>query len=263
MSRVAEVKFTDYTSSVNKALDLIHASEVLPEKGLIIIKPNLTNASPPPVTTNVRMTEAVLMYVRKHTQAEIAVGEGCGSGRTEDTFAANGYAEMATRNKIDLIDFNAEPAECIKRSDTMQLSEFYIPAIAIDAFIISVPVLKDHSFTETTIAMKNMFGLAPEPFYSGSWNKSKLHSPSTHNSVVDLCLYKKPGMSVVDASTALSGMHLAGTEKKLNRILASIDPVAVDAVGTRLMQHDPKKVEYLRLAQQKGLGSLDDIEIIS
>lgn len=256
MSKVAEVEFTDYASSVNKALDRINAPEVLPAKGLIILKPNLTNTSPPPVTTDVRMAEAVFRYIRKHTRAEIAVGEGCGSGRTEDTFAANGYAEMAEQNKIRLIDFNTEPAECLRRDDTLELKQFYIPKVAINAFIISVPVLKDHSFTKTTIAMKNMFGLAPEPFYSGSWNKSRLHTPNTHHSVVDICLYKKPGLSIVDASTALSGMHLAGTPRKLNKILAGTDPVAVDAVGTRLMGHNPEKVEYLRLAQQKGLGSM-------
>jgi hypothetical protein len=41
---------------------------------------------------------------------------------------------------------------------------------------------------------------SPGTFYAGSWNKSKLHSPSTDKSVVDVCLYKKPNLSVVDAS---------------------------------------------------------------
>jgi uncharacterized protein (DUF362 family) len=118
----------------------------------------------------------------------------------------------------------------------------------IDAYVISVPVLKDHSFTVTTIAMKNMFGIAPAPYYSGSWNKSKLHRPSTHKSVFDICLYKKPDLCVVDASVALAGMHLSGTEKKLGLVLAGFDPVAVDAEGSRLMGHNPNRIEYLKLA---------------
>lgn len=263
MSTVARVEFTNYRESVNRALDLIGTPGLLPQKGLIIVKPNLTNSSPPPVTTHVDMAEAVLAYVRKYTGAEIAIGEGCGSGTTGDTFEANGYTDMAERNSIRLIDFNTEPADCLRNPDALHLKEFHMPAAAADAFIISVPVLKDHSFTDTTIAMKNMFGLAPAPFYSGSWNKSKLHSPSTHASVVDVCLYKKPGLSIVDASVALSGMHLAGTPRGLNRILAGTDPVAVDAVGTRLMGHDPAQVEYLQLAQKKGIGTIDSIKIIS
>ena len=47
MSRVAQVKFADYTASVSKALDLIGAAEALPRDGFILIKPNLTNSSPP------------------------------------------------------------------------------------------------------------------------------------------------------------------------------------------------------------------------
>ena len=136
------------------------------------------------------------------------------------------------------------------------------PVIARDAFIISLPVLKDHSFTVTTVSMKNMFGLAPERFYGGSWNKSRLHSPSTHHSVVDICLYKKPSLSIIDASVALTGSHLWGANKKLDFIVASFDPVAADAVGSSLLGHDPAKIEYL--ARTNGvLGEMDSIEVVS
>jgi uncharacterized protein (DUF362 family) len=261
MSDVAQVRFTDYTTSVAKALDLIGAGEKLPRNGLIIIKPNLTNAAPPPVTTPVAAAEALYLYCRQHTGAEIAIGEGCGSGRTQDTFEANGYAAMARRNGLRLIDFNEVPAVTVRRDDALQLKEFHLPEVAADAFVISLPVLKDHSFTGTTIAMKNMFGLAPAPFYRGSWNKSGLHSPSTDKSVVDVCLYKRPGLCVVDAVVALVGMHLSGTPKRLGLILVSLDCVAVDAVGSRLLDHDPRDLEYLTLATGR-LGDMDNIRVL-
>jgi uncharacterized protein (DUF362 family) len=261
MSRVAKVAFSTYEASVFKALDLIDARGSLPQKGLIIIKPNLTNASPPPVTTPVEAAEAVLAYCRRHSKAEVAIGEGCGDGTTQETFDANGYTKLAQKYGIRLIDFNQEKAVTRRSKRAFQLKEFHLPEIALDAFIISLPVLKDHSFTKTTIAMKNMFGLAPAPFYRGSWNKSKLHHPSTHLSVVDVCLYKKPNLCVVDAVVALAGMHLAGTRRKLNVILAGIDPVAVDAVGSQLMGHDPSKIDYLTRAQGL-LGDMETIEVV-
>ena len=178
MCKVAQVRFSKYATSVTQALDTVGAADRLPRRGLIILKPNLTNADPPPVTTPVGMVEAVYQYCRARTCAEIAIGEGCGSGVTADTYKANGYTDMAKRHGIRLLDFNREEAALLKRNDTLQLKEFYLPAVARDAFIVSIPVLKDHSFTVTTIAMKNMFGLAPAPFYAGSWNKSKLHAPS-------------------------------------------------------------------------------------
>jgi len=261
MSRIAKIAFSDYRTSIREALDLIEAGARLPQAGLIIIKPNLTNSSPPPVTTPVGAVEAVFQYCKERSKAKIAIGEGCGQGRTTDVFCTLGYTDLAKRHKIELIDFNEAEAVLLKNSKAFQLRELYMPKIALEAFVISVPVLKDHSFTGTTIAMKNMFGLPPARFYKGGWNKSKLHSPSTDKSVVDICLYKKPDLSVVDASVVLKGMHLAGTEEKLGLILASFDPVAVDALGSELLVHDPNDLEYLTLADGL-LGEMNGFEIV-
>lgn len=241
---------------------MVGAGARLPQRGLIIIKPNLTNSSPPPITTNVEAAEAVFQYCKANTKAEIAIGEGCGNGKTSDVFAALGYTALAQKYGLKLIDFNEAETVPLHNSDALQVKQFYMPVIVRDAFVISLPVLKDHSFTATTVAMKNMFGIAPSKFYAGSWNKSKLHSPSTDKSVVDICLYKKPDLSVVDASVALKGNHLAGRHKNIGVILAGFDPVAVDAVGSELLGHDPNQLEYIKLADSL-LGSMKNIEIVT
>jgi uncharacterized protein (DUF362 family) len=261
MNQIAKVKFVDYRTSITGALDLIGAGAKLPKKGLIIIKPNLTNSSPPPVTTSVAAAEAVYQYCKAHTEAKIAIGEGCGTGRTPEVFAALGYTDLAKRYGLELIDFNETETTICQNNNALQLKLFHMPRAAQQAFIISLPVLKDHSFTKTTIAMKNMFGIAPGKFYAGSWNKAKLHSPSTDKSVVDICSYKKPNLSIVDASVALKGMHLAGKHKNIGLILAGFDPVAVDTVGSELLGHNPKKLPFLTLADGL-LGTMDDIEIL-
>jgi len=261
MSIVAKVDFSDYETSVHKALDLVGAAQRLPHDGLILIKPNLTNGDPPPVTTHVEAARAVCTYCRKHTQAEVAFAEGSGSGQTIRAFEKNGYADAARELGIRLIDLNEQDDVELGRDDALHWKRMYLPQIALEAFIISLPILKDHSFTRTTIAMKNMFGLAPPRRYAGSWNKSKLHSPSTDASVVDLCLYKAPDLCVVDAAVALTGMHLSGRPKDLNVILAGLDPVAVDAVGSELLGHRPRRLRYLTLADGR-LGSLSNIEIV-
>lgn len=261
MSTVAKVKCANYTSSVAKALDLIGAATRLPGDRLIVIKPNLTNSSPPPVTTSVDVVEAVYRYCRDHTQAEIIIGEGCGSGRTQDVYAELGYVDLAGRYGIRLVDFNDGKTVTVENGRALQLKQFHIPKMVIDAFVISVPVLKDHSFTKTTVALKNMFGIAPSKFYAGSWNKSKLHSPSTDRSVVDVCLYKSPGLSVVDAAVALKGSHLSGRHVNTGYILASFDPVAVDAAASELLGHDPSRLRYLKLANGL-LGSMDNTKIV-
>ncbi|MGA1868328.1 MAG: DUF362 domain-containing protein [bacterium] len=262
MSKVAKITFSNYEQSIFKALNVIGAHKRLPDDGLIIIKPNLTNANKPPVTTPVGAVEAVYKYCRNHSKATIAIGEGCGSGETIESYSANGYVRLAQQYGLLLIDFNREKASLLVRRDTFQLKELYLPEIVLNAFIISLPVLKDHSFTHTTIAMKNMFGLAPAPFYADTWNKSKLHFPSIDKSIVDICLYKKPDLCVVDASVALTGMHLSGIPKNLNVILASFDPVAIDAVGSTLLGHNPKNIDYLLYAHGT-LGDMEKIHIVT
>lgn len=262
MSQVAQVRFTDYESSIPQALDLIGAATRLPQDGLIILKPNLTNSSPPPVTTSVRAVETVYRYCRVHTQTEIVIGEGAGSGRTPEVFAALGYTAFAQRERLRLVDFNEAETVLLENPQALQLKQLHLPKIARDAFIISIPVLKDHSFTKTTVAMKNMFGLAPGKHYAGNWNKSKLHAPSPDDAVVDVCTYKRPDLSVVDASVALTGGHLAGKKKAVGLILASFDCVAVDAVGSQLLGHEPGWVHYLTAAEGR-LGSMRDIEILT
>jgi len=262
MSKVAKVQFTSYQDSIPKALDLIGTGDRLPRDGLIILKPNLTNSSPPPVTTDVKAVEAVYEYCRARTKAQIIIGEGSGSGRTCDVFAALAYTDFARQRRIQLVDFNDAETIELENPAALNLKKFHLPRIARDAFIISIPVLKDHDFTKTTIAMKNMFGLAPGKYYAGAWNKAKLHAPSTDDSVVDVCLYKRPDLSVVDASVALTGGHLAGKKKHVGMILAGFDPVAVDAVGSRLLGHEPEWVHYLTLAEGR-LGSMKDIEVVT
>jgi uncharacterized protein (DUF362 family) len=258
MGKVASVEFADYKSSIAKALDLVGAADRPLPEGLIIIKPNLTNSSPPPVTTDVAAVEAVYQYCKANTRAEIAIGEGCGEGKTADVFAALGYADLAERYGIRLLDFNQADTVLLENKGALQLKRFHIPKIVYEAFVISLPVLKDHSFTRTTIAMKNMFGIAPARFYAAGWNKSKLHSPSTHKSIVDVCLYKKPDLCVVDAVVALKGSHLSGRRKALGLILAGFDPVAIDAVGSELLGHNRKRLQYITLANGL-LGSMDNI----
>jgi uncharacterized protein (DUF362 family) len=262
MSKVAKVQFVDYAGSIATALDLIGAGQALPQKGLIIIKPNLVNSSPPPVTTSVQAAEAVYQYCRSHSSADIAIGEGCGAGRTPEVFAALGYADLARRHGIELIDFNTADTVELKNPNALYWKKFHLPKVARDTFIISVPVLKDHEFTKTTVSMKNMFGLAPAKFYAGGWNKSRLHSPSVDDAVVDICTYKAPALSIVDASVALQGGHLAGKKKHVGLILASFDPVAVDTVASELLGHDPAWIHYLTTAEGH-LGSMHNVEIVT
>ena len=66
--------FTTYAEALPRALDAIAAAPVLKRQACILIKPNLVNASPPPVTLPVEAVEALVSYIRRHSGARIVIG---------------------------------------------------------------------------------------------------------------------------------------------------------------------------------------------
>ncbi len=65
------VDFTSFKNSINNALDAINARDHLSSQTAILIKPNLINSSPHPITTSPECCEAVIEYIQKYSQAEI------------------------------------------------------------------------------------------------------------------------------------------------------------------------------------------------
>ncbi|MEE8452573.1 MAG: DUF362 domain-containing protein [Thermoguttaceae bacterium] len=251
MHAVAEIEFFSYAESVPKALDAIGAAEILGRQTAVLIKPNLVNASPSPVTTSVECVEAVIEYVRSCSQAPIVVGEGCGDMNleTDEVFDRLGYREMAGRQAVELIDLNHAPLTKLENNDCPVFPEMYLPQIALSHYLISVPVLKAHSFSEITGTLKNMIGLAPPKYYSGrfgSWKKAVFHG-KMHESIVDLNRYRTPDLSLMDATVGMPDFHLGGAlcDPPINKLLAGFDPVALDRRSAELLGQDWRTIEHL------------------
>jgi len=251
MHTVAEIEFSSYPKSVAEALDAIGAAEILGRQTAILIKPNLVNASPFPVTTSVECVEAVIEYVRSCSAASIVVGEGCGDMNleTDEVFDRLGYRELARRQAIELIDLNHAPLKKLENKDCPVFPEMYLPEIAFSHYLISVPVLKAHSYSEITGTLKNMIGLAPPKYYSGrfgSWKKAVFHG-RMHESIVDLNRYRTPDLSLMDATIGMPDFHLGGAQcdPPVGKLLAGFDPVAVDRRSAELLGQDWRTIKHL------------------
>jgi len=82
MSRVAIVKGSDPVEMTFEALEKIGSEvhEALSGERPILIKPNYINSKHPStgVTTDGRVVEGVVKFLRKHGSREIVIGEGAG-----------------------------------------------------------------------------------------------------------------------------------------------------------------------------------------
>jgi uncharacterized protein (DUF362 family) len=107
---VAIADFRSYRESVEEALDGIGAKDRLAGESAVLIKPNLVNASPHPVTTPPECCAAVIEYVRSCTSADIVVAEGTGDAsiETNKVFDRLGYTKLAGQYDVALVDLNTE-----------------------------------------------------------------------------------------------------------------------------------------------------------
>jgi uncharacterized protein (DUF362 family) len=138
----------------------------------------------------------------------------------------------------------------------------FIPDYFYGKNIVHLPTVKCHIYTTTTGAMKNAFGglLNTKRHYTHSW---------IHETLVDLLAIQKEihgGIfAVMDGTTAGDGPGPRTMRPKTkNVILASADQVAIDAVAAKLMGFDPLTIDYIRLANEDGLGCGDvrEIEVV-
>jgi uncharacterized protein (DUF362 family) len=153
------------------------------------------------------------------------------------------------------------------KSPLLKLNDIFpegieIPAIYAGKDILHLPTVKTHGHSITTGAIKNAFGglLKEVRHYAHKY---------IHEVMVDLIRMQRelhPNVfAVMDGTVAGDG---AGPRTMVptiqNVILASADPVAIDAVAAKLMGFDPMTIPYLRMATEMGLGQAqtDKVDIV-
>jgi uncharacterized protein (DUF362 family) len=134
-----------------------------------------------------------------------------------------------------------------------------IPQIFEGKNILHLPTMKTHVFTTMTGAMKNAFG--------GLLHRKRHWTHSViHETLVDLLAIQQeihPGIfAVMDGTFAGDGPGPRAMRWHIkDRILASGDQVAIDAVAAHMMGFDPMSIKFIRLAHERGLGCGDISQI--
>ncbi len=249
----AIAEFISYDETVPALLKSIGAPEVLRRQSRILIKPNLVNASPPPVTLPVAACAALVRACRQWSNAQIIIAEGTGERHltTDEVFAIHGYDRLAAELNVPLVDLNE--AELIELHDPRNrvFTSFMMPRLVMDSFVLSAAVLKAHSLSTVTLSMKNMIGVAPPAYYQrgGHWKKSAFHQ-QMQTSIFELNRYRQPDLAFIDASVGLADYHLGGPtcEPPVNKLVAGFDPVAVDAAGSDLLGIPWRQVWHIKMA---------------
>jgi uncharacterized protein (DUF362 family)/Pyruvate/2-oxoacid:ferredoxin oxidoreductase delta subunit len=267
VAKVALVNCNDYSyenvkSALLKGINLIGGIDKYARKGEnILLKPNLLKADLPDKcsVTNHTVVKATA-EIFKEKDVNLSYGDSPGIHKSSYAATKTGLKESMDSISIPQADFD-EGRE-IYFADGIQNKKFIIANGVLDCDgIISISKLKTHGLTRMTGAVKNQFGCIPGKL------KAEFHVrlPDPTNfcrMLVDLTKYLKPRLYIMDAIVAMEGNGPgSGTPRKLNLLLLSTDPIALDTIACRIIGLNPKNVPTNLLGHEAGLGTYIENEI--
>ncbi len=156
---------------------------------------------------------------------------------------AGGKIRLATENDFVLTDLKGESLKI------WPVSPFYHQADKL----INLPVVKHHSLSKCTIAMKNLYG-------SLGGQRNRLHQ-DINTSIADLASAIRPTLTVMDATRVLrrngpTGGNLSDVTIE-NTVVAGVDVVAIESYGLRFLDLKVEDVLFIGIAEKRGIGISD------
>ncbi len=220
----------------------------------VLIKPNVGWDRQPEqaANTNPELVGAVVALCREARASEVWVTDSSindpyrcfsRSGIEDAVNRAGGTVKYASENDFVLTDLKGQVLR------VWPVSRFFHD---VDK-VINMPVVKQHSLSRCTIAMKNWYGAL-------GGQRNRLHQ-DIHTSIGDLAAAIRPTLTITDATRVLkrngpTGGNLSDVAIE-NTIIAGIDEVALDSYSLGFLDLKPSDVPFLEIGEKRGLGVID------
>ena len=122
-----------------------------------------------------------------------------------------------------------------------------------DVFI-NVPILKQHSSTRMTGALKNMMGVV--------WDRGYWHSNDLNQCIADYALFeKKPDLNIIDCYNVMVKNGPQGVSRddvvQMRSLIITTDWVAGDTAASKMLNIPTEKIEYIPMAHKLGVGTMN------
>ena len=257
--RVAIAKDSDPYKATIKALNLVNDDFTVNHDDRIVIKPNIVRLVPPEegITTDARVVEAIIEHLKGRGVDDIVIAEG-GNPGTGKAFNKLGFKDLEERYGVGLVNLNKDKWELVQIPDAVALNEVKVAKTVLECDgIINVPKLKIHHMSQITLSLKNLMGVIVD-------NRGSVMHDMIDEKIVDLASLFKPVLNVVDGIVGAEMDEVVGDPVESNIVLAGVDMVSVDAVGSAVMGLDPGTIRHVQQAAMRGLGvaGLDRITVL-
>ena len=212
----------------------------------VLIKPNLLMGKPPEaaVTTHPELLRAVVEEV-KGAGGTPLVGDSPGIGSYRKITEQTGIAAVCAESGAELVEFReVAPVQGSGMFKKLDLARPYLEADRI----INLPKLKTHEMMTMTCAVKNLFGSVVGTAKAGWHLKAGADRDLFARMLLEICLFRPPDLTVVDAVVAMEGNGpSSGKPKAVGLLLAGDNAVAVDVVAAEVAGI-PKKLLFVEQA---------------
>jgi uncharacterized protein (DUF362 family) len=224
----------------------------------VLIKPNLCTERADmkhTANTSLAVVESVVKHLRDLTP-HITIGEADGARYTvEQAYETNGIYGLVERYGVAAVNFSREEQVPVP-NEALGKWSFARQFLETDYFI-TLPALKTHATTVFTGSLKNQWGCVPRKDRL-IWHKH------LDRLLSDIAALVPARLSIMDGIVGMQGRGpINGYPINANLVVGGSDEVAVDATSMRLVGLDPYSSGHVRLAAERGIGTIaeDDIEI--
>lgn len=214
-----------------------------------MIKPNLIAPKPPsqPAQTN----PAVIFEMAKialDAGAKVTVADSPAWSDTAGCLKALNIYKQLLDIGVQIRDLNLPQAVVLPNTGI----KVKLSRIALEADkIINLPKLKAHQQMTATIAVKNMFGAVPGKS-KALWHYRKGENTATFAAMLlDIYLYLKPVVNIIDAVTAMEGQGpINGTAKHIGLMIAGEDAICCEAVCAKVLDINANNLPIIKAAEE-------------
>ncbi len=225
----------------------------------ILIKPNflVPAEEDKAITTHPAVIAAVFRLLFEHGYAYVSYGDSPGHGSMKAAAEKLNLNKYAAKYAIKEADMQTEILTPVP--DSMTAKSFYFTKGITEAdAVISLCKMKTHALERITGAVKNVYGYICG-MHKAAGHVSFPNATAFARLLCDIHRFKSPRLNIMDGIVAMEGNGPgSGDPVKMNLIMISADPVALDTVFCRLIDLDPKTVPTNVQGANMGIGNMDE-----
>jgi uncharacterized protein (DUF362 family) len=247
----------DPDPAIRELLEALRWREIVGRDSSVVIKPNLCTERPEQIhtaNTSLCVLRGVCEVLFERT-SHITVVESNGSRYpAQAAFENTGVYRLAAEMGLGVLNLSNDKLVDLPdpRMKGFGMSRTWLEA---DVFI-TLPVLKTHATTVFTGALKNQWGCIPR------YDRIVLHK-YLHQLIGDINKLRPVSLALMDGLVGMQGRGpINGYPIDLNVLLASRDPVALDATAMRLIGLEPCTSRHLMHAHRIGLGTFTEEDVL-